>query len=242
MTVVPLKGKRGSESRAPREKGIEETPPPKLATLPEQIADAIKEQILKGTIAPGDNIPEQRLSTYFNVSRGPVREALRILEREGVVAVSPRRGAQVTKLTAKELVEIYQIRAELFALAAKLFARDPHEKLLTELRKRHRQMSILVDSGGTPGEHGALSTSLTQILCMGCGNQRLSEMLQLLGRQIERYTVISLSGEERRRESAKNWENLINMIADRNSALAGDLARRMVEQAIEHALPLLESI
>ena len=93
-----------------------------LASIPAQIASALSEAILAGEYQPGEAIQEQRISDRFRVSRGPVREALRILEREGVVAIEPRRGARVTNLSVDEVAEIYEIRSNLVGLAARLFA------------------------------------------------------------------------------------------------------------------------
>ena len=67
-----------------------------LRTLSEQIADQIYEVIVRGEHTPGDRIREAALADQFGVSRAPVREALRILERDAVVRVLPNRGAHVT--------------------------------------------------------------------------------------------------------------------------------------------------
>src|SRR5688572_7290779 len=81
-----------------------------LMTLPEQIAEQIFTSIAQGEYAPGDRIREEALSEQFEVSRGPVREALRILEKDGVVRILPNRGAHVTQLSVKEVDDIFEIR------------------------------------------------------------------------------------------------------------------------------------
>lgn len=86
----------------------------------EQIAERISQDVLAGILKPGDRIIEQEIADSFQVSRGPVRDAIRILEREGVVEVLPRRGAQVTLLTVKEVDDIFAIRGALSALAVSL--------------------------------------------------------------------------------------------------------------------------
>jgi len=68
-------------------------------SLPEQIASRLSERIVAGTYAPGQRVMEQALAAEFAVSRGPVREALRILERDGLVTILARRGALVTNLS-----------------------------------------------------------------------------------------------------------------------------------------------
>ena len=89
---------------------------PLTLSLPEQIAARLSERITAGVYAPGRRVMEQEVSDEFSVSRGPVREALRLLEREGLVTILPRRGAQVTQLSIAEVREIFDIRAALNGL------------------------------------------------------------------------------------------------------------------------------
>jgi DNA-binding GntR family transcriptional regulator len=85
-------------------------------SLAEQIAERISIEILRGRYQPGERIIEQGIADSFKVSRGPVRDAIRILEREGVVEIVPRRGAQITQLNMKEVDDIFAIRGALIEL------------------------------------------------------------------------------------------------------------------------------
>jgi DNA-binding GntR family transcriptional regulator len=76
--------------------------------------------------APGARIGEQELADEFSVSRGPIRDALRILEREGLATLLPRRGAIVTELSADELRELLEIRAGLFEMVVRKIAAQPN--------------------------------------------------------------------------------------------------------------------
>jgi DNA-binding GntR family transcriptional regulator len=90
------------------------TPAP---TNVELIADALREAIIKGQIPPGERIKEIPLARQLGVSRGPIREALRLLEHDGLVKIVPNRGAHVPKMTAADLLEVYAMRATLGSLA-----------------------------------------------------------------------------------------------------------------------------
>lgn len=72
-------------------------------SLSEQIADYLAERIIRGELAPGERIQEQKVTQALNVSRGSVREALLILERRHLVAILPRRGAHVTELDERSV-------------------------------------------------------------------------------------------------------------------------------------------
>lgn len=89
-----------------------------IKTLREQVYGFIKSKIINGEIKPGEKINEYEFAKELGISRGPVREALRQIEQEGLVQYMPNRGCMVTKLTDKEMYEMGMIRANLEMLAA----------------------------------------------------------------------------------------------------------------------------
>jgi DNA-binding GntR family transcriptional regulator len=92
------------------------------------IADALREAIIQGQLTPGEPLRQEQLATHFNVSRIPLREALRNLESEGWIEFLPNRGARVAGLSAAEAREVYEIRASLERTALELaFTRHSSE-------------------------------------------------------------------------------------------------------------------
>jgi DNA-binding GntR family transcriptional regulator len=89
-------------------------------TLRERVHDHLKSEILANRYPPGSELLEVPLSEELGVSRGPVREALRSLESEGLVKITPRRGAVVVSLTKRDFLEAYQVRESLEALGVRL--------------------------------------------------------------------------------------------------------------------------
>jgi DNA-binding GntR family transcriptional regulator len=87
---------------------------------PQLIADALREAIICGRLAPGEPLRQESLATHFSASRIPLREALRSLESEGWIEFLPNRGARVAGLSASEVAEIYEIRASLECTALRL--------------------------------------------------------------------------------------------------------------------------
>lgn len=90
-------------------------------TLREQIVDILRRQIFNGSIKPGEKIIESELAEAFSVSRGPIREALRQIEQEGLVEYSPHKGCTVRTLTHDNIKEVYLIRSNLECLAVKMY-------------------------------------------------------------------------------------------------------------------------
>ena len=91
--------------------------------LPERLADHLRDQIASGALAPGRRLVEQDLAGALQVSRVPLREAFRILCAEGLVTLSPHRGAEVSSTSQEELEELFEVRAMLESRAAVLAAR-----------------------------------------------------------------------------------------------------------------------
>lgn len=92
------------------------------------VIEEIRELILTGKLAPGDRLLQDELAEKFNISQTPIREALRVLEAEGVLEHEPHKGVRVAEISISELSEIYQIRAELESLAI----REASQKVTTD--------------------------------------------------------------------------------------------------------------
>src|SRR3982751_2482887 len=115
-----------------------------MLSLSEQIAAQVGARITAGSYAPGQRIMEQAIAAEFGVSRGPVREALRMLEKDGLVTILARRGAQVTKLSISEVREIFDIRVALNGLRDRAIAEDPQRaKVLPMLEKEVAELARL---------------------------------------------------------------------------------------------------
>lgn len=89
-------------------------------TLSERVFEQLKDDILTGSLKPGDRLLYEKIAEKFDVSLTPVKEALLLLEQEGLVKTVPRRGAYVTQLTNRDIVEYTQIRLAIEGLAVEL--------------------------------------------------------------------------------------------------------------------------
>src|SRR3954469_18051982 len=88
-------------------------------TLPLQVAERIGQGIIDEQFQPGERLKEVELALSFGVSRATIREALRILEKRGLVSILPQRGARVNDLSPKELEDLFEIRAALLGVASR---------------------------------------------------------------------------------------------------------------------------
>ena len=103
--------------------------------LREIVYEQLKRQILTGRITPGTRMMEVELADEMGVSRTPVREAIRKLEKEGLVTIEPRRGAYASDISVKDMVDTLEVREDLEGLAAALAAERMTEEQIDELVK-----------------------------------------------------------------------------------------------------------
>ena len=115
--------------------------------LREIVYEQLKFQILKGKIKPGTRMMEVELAEDMGVSRTPVREAIRKLEKEALVVIEPRKGAYVSGISVKEMLDTLVVREELEALAASLAAKRVTEEELDDLDRNVRQYTEANASG-----------------------------------------------------------------------------------------------
>ncbi len=114
-------------------------------TLRENIADVIKEKILNHELKPGMRVIEKDLSDELEVSRGPIREALRQLEQEGLVEYRRNVGCSIKEVTIQDLYEIYLLRSTYEILAVRLCGGGYSEEELQEMEKILEQMKDIRD-------------------------------------------------------------------------------------------------
>jgi len=144
-------------------------------SLTEDAADRIREQIILGGFRQGEHLKEAHIAEQLNVSRGPVREAFKILRAEGLVAEEPRRGTFVVSLTAKDVTDIYGLRAAVEELAVRLVCQAHDPAALATLR------SLVVGIGEAAATGDASAVARADLafhdgLCAASGNSRVHEV------------------------------------------------------------------
>ena len=147
------------------------------AGLPRRIAQSLLEAILNRGLKGGDQLVETELQKLFGVSRSPLREAFRELEKRGLVEIRPRRGAFVKKVTRRDIEEHYPIQAALEGLAA----RQAHGRLTKDQR---RQMDGCLQEMAAAAGNGETKLFLEHhehfhhVYIENCGNRQLIELIR----------------------------------------------------------------
>lgn len=158
-------------------------------TVAEEVYDYLREEFFAGNIEPGRWLREQEVAEALQVSRTPVREAIRKLAQEGLMRFSPNRGAQVRPLGLAEAEDVYAVRDRLEGLAARLAAARAGPDDVAALRQRLERMQALA-----PDDYvGQIRADNDLHLCIAAlsGNEVLGEMVQRLNDRMARAKVIT---------------------------------------------------
>ncbi len=198
------------------------------SSLRETLTNEIRMAIMTGRYKPGDRLVEDRLAEEYGVSRNPVREAMRVLEIEGLLEVKPRRGATVAKFTDDEAKEAVELRASLEGLSARLAARRCNDEV-------RAQIFDLLGRGRRAMEEQnwealrQLNDDFHQLIAYAGSNRFLREFMHAM--RSKTFWMIAGSKSWRGRDSWKEHEAILHAILSGDEELASILASRHVYNA-----------
>lgn len=193
-----------------------------VPTLPLQIAERIGASIVEERFAPGERLKEVELAQAFGVSRATVREALRLLEKRGLVSILPQRGARVTELSKKELEDLFEMRAALLGLASGRVAKLAGPEGTRELRAGLRALEATLEDAGS---YARASTAMVETICRLSRNDQLAAYIAEAALRFARYARLGLASPARREQSLATWRKLLRAIAAGDVALAESIHR-----------------
>lgn len=180
----------------------------KHKSLVESIVDDLQNKIINGQLKPGQRMVEAELCERMGISRSPLREAFRVLESQGFLAHEPRKGMHVSRVSLKELENIYVIRANLESLATNLAIKKGDPQTLKELKKLHHEMILAAEDEDT-GNYHRLNLKFHGILTEASRNPRLTELIDTFVKQTNRYRIVVFATPGKLQASIQNHEELI---------------------------------
>ena len=211
----------------------------KIQSVVDIVTSNIRKKIIHGALSSGFRIKEADIMEELNISRSPIREALKILESEGLITIKPRKGAFVSEVTEKDIWEIYTVNASLTVLAIDFaiekISQDDIKKLETFIRA--------MEEGDCQGPediekyrkyHRIFHETLLQI----AGNRRLAQICNGLDNQTSRFSKIIFSNNEHLMASLKRHKEILEAIKNKDR----DLAARVTHEHIMEGMKNLQSI
>lgn len=195
-------------------------------TLWQRVYDHLRTEILEGRLEPGAELIEVALAEQLGVSRGPLREAIGRLAAEGLVTVSPRRGAVVRSLSKEEFLELYQVREALERMAVELAVQRLTDEQFEELAALNAEMEAHATRNEVESFFEA-NLAFHARLLEASGNEKLQELYRQLLGQLGRYRLRSLTLRGNLRRSVSEHKAILR------AARRGD-AERAAQLMAEH--------
>jgi DNA-binding GntR family transcriptional regulator len=192
-------------------------------TLAERIAERLSRLIVNGELAPGTRLVETDLARRLNVSRAPIREAIRALEPLGLVTKRSRRGARVVDLAARDVKEIYEVKTMLDGLAARLAAERITDAEIGRLSALHERMQQLVWHGNRDG-YAATSREFHDTIIEAGRNSRLIRMYDAMSQQIWWLGTMVMTRSDRSETSMREHADLLDALRARDGKRAQEAA------------------
>lgn len=203
----------------------------------DQAEAALRDQILSGHRAPGDRLNEVEIAAELGVSRGPVREAMQRLARDGLVLVQPHRGSFVRNLEPDEIVELYDVRIALECAAARLAAERRTDADVTALEGLLDTTAKAVTGTGE-APHYPAHLDLHELVAVVSGNGRLHRAIVQINQELKLIRAASGFRPERATHALVEHGDVVTAIVERDADQAAELMRKHLLQSLENTLRL----
>ncbi|HOQ37263.1 MAG TPA: GntR family transcriptional regulator [Acetivibrio sp.] len=191
--------------------------------LREVVFNTLREAIISGELKPGERLMEVKLAEKMGVSRTPVREAIRKLELEGLVNMLPRKGAHVAELSAKDIMDVLEVRATLDGMATSLAAERITDEEIKDLAHIQSQFEAYAYKNNLQGSIKK-DVEFHDLIYRASRNERLIQISSNLREQIQRFRVIYM----------KDYSNPENLISE-HKYIFDAISRHDVEGAKRYA-------
>jgi DNA-binding GntR family transcriptional regulator len=207
--------------------------------LPRAIAEQLRHLIFKGDIAPGERLNEAALALHMGTSRGPIREAIRILAGLGIVTAVPNKGVFVRTISVREMLEIYELRALVFGFAAQRAA----ENINDEYRARFVQLLSGMDDAADADDGGRyydLNLEFHALILQLSGNGRAQQAYIDYVNELHLYRRKYFNAPGNMRKSNAEHRAIYEAIAGGSAAKAKTTAERHVLSGRQRLLATLD--
>lgn len=198
----------------------------------EVVYESLRRTIISGVIPVGERIVEKEYAQRLNISRTPVREALRRLEIEELVEYFPRTGVVVKRVTREDVIEIYKIRNNLEVLAATNAMENINPEEIIEIEKL-LDLTEEKNKAGQVDEVMALFEEFNLKIYQTSRMRRLTAMITKLKEYIQRFRNISISENERREKALIEHRQILKAIVDKDEEGLKRIIKKHLEDSIQ---------
>ncbi|MCH6264728.1 MULTISPECIES: GntR family transcriptional regulator [Neobacillus] len=202
----------------------------------DQVYNTLREMIVQGDLKPGDSIYEARIARDLNISRSPVREAVRALEKEGLLAIDEKSRITVYKPTLKDIVDIYECRMVLESLAARLTTRLATAQELQNIEKTVIDSKQYLDAEGERNRQALIAENgrFHELIIKYSQNRRLKKQLRDLHSLSHYFRTLNFQGENREWIVYNEHQDILVQMKRRDEDKAAFMMNKHLETDLEH--------
>ena len=187
--------------------------------LRDVVFNTLRQAILRGELKPGERLMEIALANRLGVSRTPVREAIRMLELEGLVIMIPRRGAQVAQITEQDLNDVLEVRLGLEELAVRFACERITDEEIKALGLAVKEFEKKMSNNELSAQAEA-DVKFHEIIYGATHNQRLVQIINNIREQMYRYRIEYLKDVESRKTLVKEHYEICDALKRRDAESA----------------------
>lgn len=187
-----------------------------------EVADRLRGLILEGELAPGQRLNERLLTEYFNISRTPLREAIKMLSSEGLVQLLPRRGAVVTIITPDDAQDMFEVMGALESLAGYLACERATDRDIEEIETLHEQMREHYENRQL-AEYSTLNWRIHEKIVECARNKELSELYKRTSVRLRPARYMSNFSKARWDQAMAEHERILEALKHHDGELLGSL-------------------
>lgn len=207
----------------------------------QQIQQSIKESIFNGIYKPGDRLYEAQIAKLYNISRSPVREAIRALVIEGLLVMDEKSQISVYKPNLQDVRDIYECRISLESTAVALTAERATEEQLLELEKT-LEKTVEAIKEGKIDTIIAYNAHFHELIIQYSANARLMKLVEDLNGLIYYYRVLNIQGEDRLNTILKGHTAIYLALKERNPKEAIDRLRKHTQEDLTNLVQIIEQL
>jgi len=209
--------------------------------LREVVFNTLREAIISGELKPGERLMEVQLAEKIGVSRTPVREAIRKLELEGLVEMLPRKGAHVSEITDKDIMDVLEVRTSLDGLATSLAA---YRMSSDELKSLNNVLAHLTGFIEKENLQGSIKRDVEfhEIIYRSSRNDKLIQISNNLREQVQRFRVIYLKDYSSPKALIQEHINIIEALTAKDTMAAQKAAETHIKNQQEAIMSAIKKM
>lgn len=184
--------------------------------LHDQVAARLRTMLVEGLIAPGAKLNERELCLKLNVSRTPLREAIKLLAAEGLVDLQPNRGAVAVKLTEADVLDTFEVLAMLEGMSGELAARRITDEELAEVRALHYEMLACFSRRDLSGYY-RLNARIHTAINEAAANPVLSNTYRSINARVQSLRFRTNQNEAKWKHAVEEHEQMIDALSKRDA-------------------------